>query len=91
MSKHSLSDSVSDGTISEYTAFCGLSLCDIIKLATKHPDARLLVRFRGVQGDGRKIMTAGYFLEWKAELGKILIEDVLFLYRDIRDVMAVAE
>lgn len=84
---HSLTAAVSDGTISEEAAFCGLSPASVIALQRNHPGAQVLVRFRGRQGDGRKVMFASDLVDNGSQF---ICDGNSFGYCDIRDVMAVA-
>jgi hypothetical protein len=84
---HSLTAAVADGTITEHTAFCGLTQADVTHLAKNHPEARLLVRFRSAHADGRMTVSAKALEAFEyAE-----IDGTRFYGSDIRDVMAVAQ
>jgi hypothetical protein len=95
---HSLSAAVADGTITEEAAFCGLSIEDIHKLSRRftqplsyHTRAHILVRFRGGNGDARKVMTVEDLARWMGASGAVFVEGLAFHIDDIRDVTAVAE
>lgn len=85
---HSLSAAVADGTITEEAAFCGLSPDDVQALArSAHRDARVLVRLRSRDAEGRMIMSVAAVAEWQP--GQSLIADRMWDYGDIRDITAV--
>jgi hypothetical protein len=52
---------VADGTITARAAFCGLTADDMAALQTRHPKARIVVRFRTAYADWRETMDAEQF------------------------------
>lgn len=79
-------DAVTDGTIADHAAFCGLSPNDIKRLVENHADAKLLVRLRNAQGDGRAFMSVKDIHRWRDSNDTIVADLRLWHYDDIRDV-----
>ena len=80
---HSLSAAVKAGIISEYSAYCGLSPDDLKVLSNRAPFAKVLIRFRGADSDGRYETTAKKAYAFAELHGELDTEFYAFQIRDI--------
>jgi hypothetical protein len=88
---HSLAGAVADGTISEESAYCGLSPDDLQSLAGRHPSAEVLVRLRSRDADGRTILRARDLAAWSRSDATLIADGRAWRSLDIRDVLAIGE
>jgi hypothetical protein len=87
---HSLAEAVADSTISAERAFCGLRPADVDRLMERHAKACVLVRLRSDRADGRVVFTIEELHAWQREQVPRRIEDRIWYWDEIRDVLAVA-
>ena len=84
--KHSLTPAVTDGTLTEQAAFCGL----VERLSTRHAESLVRVRFRTARADGRTIMPIGDLARWTRDNDMLVADGRRWKNEDVLDVFPIS-
>lgn len=90
MGKHTLTDAVVDGTITEWAASCGIRAEDVERLCFRYAEALVLVRLRTAYADGRTVMSVAELARWTRGHELLVADGQHWKNKDIRDVLPIS-